>query len=54
MYLEGDSLHQTIMIMYEYFLIFLYHYCYMMRHLCFLAKVSHTIRILFATFDTIV
>ena len=33
------------------YLILLYHYLHMMRHLCFLAKVSHTTCILFTTFD---
>ena len=52
MYLKSDGSHQTIMIMcgciWFSFIITLH----IMWHLCFLAKVSHATRILFATLDT--
>ena len=49
MYFEGDSLHQTVMIVCEciwssYIITF-----HIMMYLCSLAKVSHTTHILFAT-----
>ena len=49
MYLKGDDPYQ---ISYD-FLILLYHYFHMMRHLCFLVKVSHKTQT-FSTLDTIV
>ena len=53
-YLRSDGPYQTIMIVcgfiwFSYIITF-----HMMRHLYFLAKVSHTTRILFATLYTIV
>ena len=54
MYLKGVGPYQTVMIVcgciwFSYIITL-----HMMRHLCFLAKVSHTTRIFFATIDTIV
>ena len=54
MYLKDDSLHQTIMIVCEctrssYIITF-----HIMMLLLSCNKVSHTTRIIFATFDTIV
>ena len=52
MYLEGDSPHQAIMIMYK--LNWFSHISnrHNMRHLCTLAMFSHTTRKFFTTFDT--
>ena len=54
MYLKGDSLHQIVMIVcgcnWSSYIITLH----IMDYLCFLAKVSHRTRVLFAIFDTII
>ena len=53
-YLKGDGPHQTVMILYgcnsSSYIITLH----IMNYLCFLAKVSHTTDVLFATLDTII
>ena len=52
MYLEGNSPHQTIIIVWE--CIWFYHIsnCHNMRYLCTLTMFSHTTHKFFATFDT--
>ena len=52
MYLKSDSPHQAVMIVCECISFFHISNCHNMRHLCTLTIFSHTIRKLFATFDT--
>ena len=54
MYLKSNGPHQTVMIVCECIWFSYIITLHIMWHLCFLAKVSHTTRILFATLDTIV
>ena len=54
MYLEGDSPHQTVMIMCECIWFSHIKNCHNMRDLCTLAIFSHTTHKFFATFDTCV
>ena len=54
MYLEGDSPHQTVMIMCECIWFSHIKNCHNMRDLCTLAMFSHTTHKFFATFDTCV
>ena len=51
-YLEGDSLHQTVMIVCECIRFSHILNRHNMRHLCTYAMFSHTICKFFATFDT--
>jgi len=51
-YLEGNSLHQTVMIVYECILFSHMSNRHNMRHLCTLARFSYTTHKFFATFDT--
>ena len=54
MYLKGNDPHQTVMILCGCFLFSYIITLHIMKHLCFLAKVSHTTRIFLVTLDTIV
>ena len=54
MYLEGDSPHQAVMIVCEWYWFSHISNRHNMRHLCTLAMFSHTTRKFFATLDTCV